>query len=280
MQPRVRITRDDVHGLRQAGAPCSSKRCIALRGGGAGIPAVPTIDFSKFGETETAPNCRVSRSSRRATLHRSWLNVPHVTQFEEADVTELEEFRKSEKERAKSQGIRLTPLAFILKAVVAALREFPQFNASLDATGENLILKKYFHIGVAVDTPGGLVVPVVRDCDRKGVLDIAIELGELSARAREGKLRPADIQGACFSVSSLGGIGGTHFTPIVNAPEVAILGVGRMEMKPVFQSGEFVPRRMLPIALSYDHRVIDGAEGARFVVYLRDALADMRRVLL
>ncbi|MEM7564607.1 MAG: 2-oxo acid dehydrogenase subunit E2, partial [Pseudomonadota bacterium] len=207
-------------------------------------------------------------------------NVPHVTQFDETDITELEAFRKSLAKEAEKKSVRLTPLIFLMKAVVSALQEFPDFNASLDASGENLILKKYFNIGVAVDTPNGLMVPVVREVDQKGLFDLAAELAETAARAREGKLAPGDMQGGCFTISSLGGIGGTQFTPIVNAPEVAILGVARSKMQPVYQDGEFVPRLMLPLALSYDHRVIDGAQGARFISYLSQVISDIRRVLL
>jgi pyruvate dehydrogenase E2 component (dihydrolipoamide acetyltransferase) len=206
--------------------------------------------------------------------------VPHVTQFEEADITELDAFRKNEQAQAEKQGIKLTPLAFIMKAVVTTLKAFPAFNASLDANGEQLILKKYFHIGVAVDTPEGLVVPVIRDVDKKNLLTLAKELAEVSAKAREKKLAPNDMQGSSFTISSLGGIGGTAFTPIVNLPDVAILGVSKSTIKPVYQQGQFVPRLMLPLSLSYDHRVIDGAEGARFIVHLAACLSDIRKWLL
>jgi pyruvate dehydrogenase E2 component (dihydrolipoamide acetyltransferase) len=208
------------------------------------------------------------------------VSIPHVTQNDEADVTELEVFRKQLAEEHQKQGVRITMLAFLIKASVAALKQYPQFNASLSADGENLVLKQYFHIGVAVDTPNGLVVPVIKDSDKKGILQLAKELGEVSAKAREGKLSPADMQGGSFSISSLGGIGGSHFTPIINAPEVAILGVSRSVMKPVWKDGAFVPRLMLPLSLSYDHRVIDGAEGARFITYFTGVLSDIRRVLL
>jgi pyruvate dehydrogenase E2 component (dihydrolipoamide acetyltransferase) len=208
------------------------------------------------------------------------VHIPHITQQDEADITELEAFRKAMSAEVQKQGVKLTPLAFIMKAVVAALRRHPEFNSSLASGGDALVLKRYYNIGVAVDTPGGLVVPVVRDVDQKGVAQLAKELGEVSARARDGKLGPADMQGGTFSISSLGGIGGTHFTPIINAPEVAILGVSRSAMKPVWMDGQFVPRLMLPLSLSYDHRAIDGAEGARFITTLNGFLADIRRVLL
>jgi len=237
----------------------------------------PKIDFAKFGAIESKPLSRIRKISK-ANLARNWVMIPHVTQFDEADVTELEAFRNEINEANSNEGIRVTMLAFILKALVPALTEFPEFNSSLD--GDNLILKKYFHLGFAADTPDGLVVPVVRDVDKKGVLQIAREMGELSARAREGKLKPADIQGGCFTVSSLGGVGGTAFTPIINAPEVAILGVSKLAQKPAYRDGAFVPRLMLPLSLSYDHRVIDGAAAARFITFLGKLLADMRRALL
>ena len=208
------------------------------------------------------------------------MHIPHVTHFDEADITDLENFRKAQKEQALKQGIRLTPLVFLMRAIVAALKEFPTFNSSLSTDNSKLILKKYYHIGVAVDTPNGLVVPVIRDVDKKGLFELAKELGEISILARDGKLKPQDMQGGCFSISSLGGIGGHAFTPIVNAPEVAILGVSRSAHKPVYKDGEFVPRLMLPLSLSYDHRVIDGAEAARFSKFLVDKLSDIRRLLL
>ncbi len=247
---------------------------------GIAVSAAPSIDFSKFGEIETVALSRIKKISG-AHLHRSWVTVPHVTQFDEADITELETFRKSLAKEAERKGVRLTPLVFIMKAVVAALQEHPNFNASLDATGENLVIKKYFNIGVAVDTPNGLMVPVIKDVDQKGIYELAAEVAEVAGRAREGKLMPKDLQGGCFSISSLGGIGGTQFTPIVNAPEVAILGVARSKMTPVYQAdGSFAARNILPLALSYDHRVIDGAQGARFTSYLSQVITDMRRVLL
>ena len=215
-----------------------------------------------------------------AFLHRNWLSIPHITQNDEADITELEAFRKSQGEEARKTGIKFTVLGFLIKAVVVALKEYPHFNASLAPDGESLVLKQYFHIGVAVDTPNGLVVPVIRDADKKGLREIAKELGEVSSRMRDGKINPADLQGGCFSISSLGGLGGTHFTPIINAPEVAILGVGKASMRPVWDGKQFVPRLMLPLSLSYDHRVIDGAQGARFIAFLGSVLSDIRRLVL
>ncbi|MES2141708.1 MAG: dihydrolipoyllysine-residue acetyltransferase [Pseudomonadota bacterium] len=246
---------------------------------GIGLPKMPDVDFSQFGEVENKPLSRIKKLTAQ-NLTRNWLLVPHVTQFNEADITELEVFRKAQGEHAQKQKIKLTPLVFIMKAVVTALKEFPAFNASLSTDGEQLILKKYFHIGIAVDTPEGLVVPVIRDVDKKSLLELAKELGEVSSKAREKKLTSADMQGSSFTISSLGGIGGTAFTPIVNAPDVAILGVSKSQYKPQYQAGEFIPRLMLPLSLSYDHRVIDGAEGARFIVYLTDCLSDIRRWLL
>ncbi len=246
---------------------------------GTGIPPLPEVDFSKFGEIEVQELPRIKRISG-PHLHRAWLNVPHVTHHDEADITELEAFRQSLKDEATKKSVRITMLAFIMKAVTAALKEFPQFNASISTDGQNLILKKYFHIGIAVDTPNGLVVPVFRDVDKKSIFDLAREMGDVSTRARDGKLKPTEMQGGCVSISSLGGIGGTAFTPIVNAPEVAILGVTRSRVQPVWNGEEFKPRLMLPLDLSYDHRVIDGAAAARFVAYLCAALADMRRILL
>ena len=268
-----RVLREDVQGFVK-------KTLSQPQGqGAAGLPEMPVIDFSRFGEVEREPLTRIQMISK-TNVHRSWLHVPHVTQHDEADVTEMEAFRKAHADDAKAKGFKLTPVAFLLKAAAAALAAFPEVNASLDPSAENLIVKKYFHIGVAVDTPNGLVVPVVRDVDRKGLFELAEELLATSSRARDGKLTPSDFQGASFTISSLGGIGGTAFTPIVNAPEVAILGVSRSRMKPVWQGGEFVPRLMLPLSLSYDHRVIDGAMAARFVVHLSSLLGDLRRLLL
>lgn len=243
------------------------------------VAKLPEIDFSQFGEVEVQPLSKIKKLSG-ANLHRNWLHVPHVTQFDEADITELEAFRQSQKVAAEAQGFKLTPLVFLMKAVTHALREYPVFNSSLSKNADELIMKKYFHIGVAVDTPNGLVVPVIRDVDKKGLYALARELHEVSAKARDGKLLPADMQGSCFTISSLGGIGGTNFTPIVNMPDVAILGVSKSSMKPVYKDGEFIARLMLPIAVSYDHRVIDGAQAARFIVYLSSALADIRKILL
>ncbi|MGH8550741.1 MAG: dihydrolipoyllysine-residue acetyltransferase [Methylococcales bacterium] len=243
------------------------------------LAAQPDIDFSRFGEIESRSRSRIRKLSA-AHLHRCWLGIPHVTQHGDADITEIEAFRKSLKPELESQGIRLTLLPFLMKAVVASLRRFPDFNASLGAGGEALILKKYYHIGVAVDTLGGLVVPVVRNVDRKGSAELARELAELSARARDKKLKPDEMQGGSFSISSLGGIGGSAFTPIINQPEVAILGVSRSEIRPVFRDPDFVPRLILPLSLSYDHRVIDGAAAARFIVFLAEVLGDLRRLLL
>jgi pyruvate dehydrogenase E2 component (dihydrolipoamide acetyltransferase) len=242
-------------------------------------PAVPEVDFAKFGEVEVKPLSRIQKISG-PRLHASWVNLPHVTQNDEADLTELEARRQKLKDSARQSGVRLTPLAFIIKAVVIALKEFPVFNTSMAVDGENLVYKKYFHIGFAADTPNGLLVPVIRDADLKDVMSIAQELGELSEKARAGKITAAQMQGGTFTVSSLGGIGGTTFTPIINAPEVAILGVGRSAYKPVFQDGDFVPRLILPMSLSYDHRVIDGATGVRFTTFLGSVLADVDRILL
>ena len=272
-----RITREDVQkfvkaSLSQGGAP-------GVPLAGVAVAAPLDIDFSKWGETELQPLNRVRRISA-ANLHRSWVTVPHVTQFDEADITELDAFRVAQKEEAKRRNVKLTFLPFVVKAVTAALREFPHFNSSLDRTGESLIVKKYLHVGVAVDTENGLVVPVIRDADRKGLFELAAELEDLSTRARSRKLRPADLQGGSFSISSLGGIGGTFFTPIVNHPEVAILGVSRMQWKPVWRDGAFVPRLILPLSLSYDHRVIDGADAVRFTRRLTELVGDLRLMLL
>jgi pyruvate dehydrogenase E2 component (dihydrolipoamide acetyltransferase) len=273
-----RVTKDDVqnfvkHSLAQPRAAAGAG------GNGLQVLDMPAVDFAKFGEIETKPLSRIKKISG-ANLHRNWVTIPHVTQFEDADISEMEAFRKQIGEEYAKQNIKITPLAFMLKAAAITLKHFPDFNASLDAGGENLVLKKYIHIGVAVDTPDGLMVPVIRDVDQKGIVQLAKELGEISAKAREKKITAADMQGGCFTISSLGGIGGTAFTPIINAPEVAILGVSRSSMKPVWKDGEFVPRLMLPLSLSYDHRVIDGAAGARFTTYLAHVLSDMRRLVL
>lgn len=246
---------------------------------GFSLPSVPTADFSKFGEIEIKPLNKIKKLTG-ANVHRSWITIPHVTQFDEADITELEHFRKSETELAKQAGYKLTTLAFVTKVVAKALATYPQFNASLDASGENLIYKHYCNIGIAVETPNGLVVPVIKNVDQLSVSQIAIEMAKLSSKAREKGLMPADMSGGCFTISSLGGIGGTAFTPIVNSPEVAILGLSRSAIKPVYEQGEFKPRLMLPLSLSYDHRVIDGAEAARFTRFLCESLADLRRILL
>jgi pyruvate dehydrogenase E2 component (dihydrolipoamide acetyltransferase) len=246
---------------------------------GAGIPEIPPQDFSKFGQIETKPLPRIKKISG-LHLHRAWLNVPHVTQHDEADITELEAYRKELDTAAREQGYRVTLLAFLMKAAVAALNKFPEFNASLSPEKDSLILKRYYHLGIAVDTPEGLVVPVVRDADRKGIQELSQELGAISKRARDGKLAPSDLQGASFTISSLGGIGGTAFTPIVNAPEVAILGVVRAKMAPVWNGEGFTPRLMLPLSVSYDHRVIDGALGARFTRHLCHLVEDVRRLVL
>ncbi|HWT14839.1 MAG TPA: 2-oxo acid dehydrogenase subunit E2, partial [Patescibacteria group bacterium] len=236
-------------------------------------------DFSKFGAIETKPLARIKKISG-ANLARNWAMIPHVTQFDDADITELEAFRVQLNKENEKAGMKLTMLAFLMKAAVAGLKKFPDFNASLDASGEQLTLKQYFHIGFAADTPNGLVVPVIRDVDQKGVFALAKETAELAAKAREGKLGPADMQGGCFSISSLGGIGGTAFTPIINAPEVAILGVSKSAMKPVWNGSSFDARLILPLSLSYDHRVIDGAAAARFTAFLSQLLADFRRAML
>lgn len=246
---------------------------------GAGIPSIPEVDFSRFGETEEQPLSKIKRLTGQG-MTRVWLNLPMVTQHGEADITEMEAFRQSLNTQQTEGGKKITPLAFIIKALLAAMLQYPQFNASLSADGSKLILKKYFHIGIAVDTPNGLVVPVIRDADRKSIIELVDEMTSLSARARQGKLLPDDMQGGCMTISSLGGIGGTAFTPIVNAPEVAILGVSRASMKPVWNGQEFLPRLMLPLDLTYDHRVIDGADGARFVMAIADYLGDIRRLLL
>jgi pyruvate dehydrogenase E2 component (dihydrolipoamide acetyltransferase) len=276
--PKGRILNEDVQGYVKSEL---TRPRSAQGGGGLGfnLPAAPGVDFAKFGPVQTRPLSRIKKLSG-AFLHRNWLSIPHVTQHDEADVTELEAFRKSQAEEAKAQGIRFTILGFLMKASVVALRQYPEFNASLAPDGENLVVKQYFHIGVAVDTPNGLVVPVIRDVDKKGLLELARELGEVSLRMRDGKIAPTDLQGGCFSISSLGGIGGTMFTPIINAPEVAILGVGKAVMKPVWTGKEFAPRLMLPLSLSYDHRVIDGASGARFISFLSSVLGDIRKLVL
>ncbi len=268
-----RITHDDVKAL--------VKRLLTTTSEGPSVsplPRVPEVDFALFGPIEVTPLSRIQRISG-ARLQASWLNLPHVTQHEDADITDLEAARVGLKDKAAQEGVRLTPLAFIVKACLAALREFPRFNSSLDARGENLVLKKYFNIGFAADTPNGLVVPVIANADRLSLYEIARVLAAMSEKARAGKLKAAEMQGGTFTISSLGGIGGTAFTPIINAPEVAILGVSKSSHKPVFTDGAFVPRLMLPLSLSYDHRVIDGAAAARFIVYLANALGDVQALL-
>jgi pyruvate dehydrogenase E2 component (dihydrolipoamide acetyltransferase) len=277
--PKERILKEDIAGFVKTALGQPSGGSSSGAGLSLGLPAWPQVDFAKFGPVETLALSRIRKISG-PFLHRNWVSIPHVTQNDEADITELEAFRKSMADEAQKQGVKLTPLAFIMKAVVAALKNHPEFNSSLAPAGDALILKRYYHVGVAVDTPGGLVVPVVRDVDQKGVLQLAKELGEISARARDGKLGPAEMQGGTFSISSLGGIGGTHFTPIINAPEIAILGVSKSSMKPVWKDGQFVPRLMMPLSLSYDHRAVDGAQGARFITNLTAILSDIRRVLL
>nr|WP_136250299.1 dihydrolipoyllysine-residue acetyltransferase [Ningiella ruwaisensis] len=279
-----RILKEDVQSYvkYELSRPKVTAGATAAQGaGGLQVIAPPKVDFSKFGEVEVKPLTRIQKLSG-PNLHRNWVTIPHVTQFEEADITELEAFRKEQNAIADKRklGVKITPLVFMMKAVADALKHYPTFNSSLSEDGESLVMKKYYHIGIAVDTPNGLVVPVVRDVDKKGVMDISKELMDISAKARDGKLKSADMQGSCFTISSLGGIGGTAFTPIVNAPDVAILGVSKSEIKPKWDGKEFQPRLMLPLSLSYDHRVIDGALAARFAVHLGECLADIRRILL
>jgi pyruvate dehydrogenase E2 component (dihydrolipoamide acetyltransferase) len=244
-----------------------------------GVEPMPEIDFSQFGEVEVKPLSKINKLTGKF-LHRNWVTIPHITQFDEADITSLEIFRKKSNKEYEKEGVKFTMLSFIMKAVAAGLKKYPRFNSSLDPSGENLIMKSYFNIGIAVDTPDGLVVPVIRDVDTKSLVDISKELREISIKARDKKLKPSDMQGGSMSISSLGGIGGTKFTPIVNAPEVAILGVSKAEMKPVWNGSDFEPKLMCPLSLSYDHRVIDGADGARFITYVSHLLADARGLLL
>lgn len=280
--PRGRILKEDVQGhvkqvmqsARAGAVPASGSAAV-----GGGIPSIPVVDFSRFGEIEQQPLSRIMKAGA-ANLHRSWLNLPHVTQHDDADVTELEAFRKSLKPDAERAGVKVTPLPLLMKVMAAALREFPRFNGSFAGDGEHYVLKKYVHIGFAVDTPDGLLVPVVRDVDRKGVFELAGEIADLSERARSMKLKPDEMRGGCFSISSLGAIGGRGFTPIVNAPEVAILGVSRLETRPVWDGEGFVPRELLPLSLSYDHRAINGAEAGRFLTWTVQALGDIRRLLI
>jgi pyruvate dehydrogenase E2 component (dihydrolipoyllysine-residue acetyltransferase) len=276
-----RITHDDVKAFVKkalsGGAPAAAGGAPATARGGTGLPPLPVVDFAKFGPIETKPLSRIQKISG-PRLQASWVNIPHVTQFDEADITDLEDVRTKLKGKAAKEGIKLTPLAFIVRAVCKALQEFPTVNASLDASGQNLVLKKYVHIGFAADTPNGLMVPVIHDADKKDVYEIARALADLSEKARSGKLQLSEMQGGSFSISSLGGIGGTAFTPIINPPEVAILGVSRSGMKPFYKDGSFVPRLMLPLSLSYDHRVIDGAMAVRFTTFLAGVLADPRQL--
>ncbi len=272
--PKHRIMKEDVQAYVK-----TQLSQLPNVGTGFALPPAPQVDFAKFGPINIQALSRIKKISGK-NLQRNWMMIPHVTQFGEADITSLEEFRAAQKSEMEKQKIKLTPLVFIMKAVVASLKAFPHFNASLDASGENLVMKNYFHLGVAVDTPDGLVVPVIRDVNKKGLVDLAKELAEVSEKARKKQLTPGDMQGGCFSISSLGGIGGTAFTPIINAPEVAILGVSKSSYKPVYENGTFVPRLMLPLSLSYDHRVIDGADGARFIMHLANMLSDIRNLLL
>lgn len=274
--PKQRILREDVQAYVKA-------ELSKTRSSGTGLDLLPwpQVNFAKFGPVELKPLSRIQKIAG-ANLHRNWVMIPHVTQFDEADITELEALRKESNEATKKDGVKITILAFLMRAVVSALKKFPEFNASLDSESRemNLVIKNYYHLGFAADTPNGLFVPVIRNVDQKGVIAIGREMADLAALAREGKLKPTEMQGASFTISSLGGIGGTAFTPIINAPEVAILGVSRASIKPVYRDSQFIPRLMLPLSLSYDHRVIDGATAARFISHLVEVLADMRRVLL
>jgi pyruvate dehydrogenase E2 component (dihydrolipoamide acetyltransferase) len=274
--PKQRITHEDVKAYvkRILTEPAGSAPAAT----GSGLPKVAQVDFSQFGAVDVKPLSRIQKISG-ARLQASWINLPHVTQYDDADITDLEAVRGALKDKAAQEGVKLTPLVFIIKACIAALQKFPRFNASLDPTGENLVFKKYLHIGFAADTPNGLVVPVIRDADRSDIYQLARSLGELSKKARDGKLKAAEMQGGSFTISSLGGIGGTAFTPIINAPEVAILGVAKSSLKPVYDRGGFIPRLMLPLCLSYDHRVIDGAEAARFIVFLSKTMSDLKALL-
>lgn len=275
--PRGRVTKEDVQ--RYVKLLVHKVATASTATGGSGIPVIPAVDFAKFGEIALQPMTRIDKITRD-NMHRSWLNVPHVTQWDEADVTDLEEFRADMKADMEKRKIKLTPLAFLLKAAANALREHPKFNRSLHSDGENFVQKNYIHIGVAVDTPMGLMVPVIRDVDKKALWDIGAEIAVLSEKARNGKLMPVDMQGGCFTISSLGAMGGQGFTPIVNAPEVAILGVSKTQVKPVWNGKEFLPRKMLPLTLSYDHRVINGADAGRFFTFLVEEISDIRRLVL
>lgn len=275
--PRGRILKEDVQQYVKDLAKGNVKG--AATGGGSALPAIPDVDFSQFGEIDTQPLTKLHKLTA-ANMHRSWVNLPHVTQFDDVDISELEDFRAGLKREAEQRGVKLTPLPFLLKAAAVALQAHPKFNASLSADGENMVYKKYIHIGIAVDTPAGLVVPVIRDVDKKSLWDLAAESAELANKAKNRKLKPAEMQGGCFTISSLGSIGGTGFTPIINAPEVAIMGVSKLAIKPHWNGTEFVPRKMLPVSLSYDHRAINGVDAGQFFTFMGMALADIRRLLL
>jgi pyruvate dehydrogenase E2 component (dihydrolipoamide acetyltransferase) len=275
--PRGRILKEDVQQYVKDLAKGNVKG--AATGGGSALPAIPDVDFSQFGEIDAQPLTKLHKLTA-ANMHRSWVNLPHVTQFDDVDISELEDFRAGLKREAEQRGVKLTPLPFLLKAAAVALQAHPKFNASLSADGENMVYKKYIHIGIAVDTPAGLVVPVIRDVDKKSLWDLAAESAELANKAKNRKLKPAEMQGGCFTISSLGSIGGTGFTPIINAPEVAIMGVSKLAIKPHWNGTEFVPRKMLPVSLSYDHRAINGVDAGQFFTFMGMALADIRRLLL
>lgn len=277
--PKGRIQQNDVEAAIKAVMSGEAAAPGQAAMSGTGIPPIPDVDFSKFGETTTEELGRIKKISGKF-LHASWLNVPHVTQFDKSDITEMDQFRKDQKAAAEKQGVKLTPLVFVMKAVVKALQDFPSFNASLTSDGQSIIKKSYYNIGIAVDTPNGLMVPVVKDVDKKGIYELSRDLMEISAKARDGKLGPADISGGTFSISSLGGIGGTQFTPIVNAPEVAIMGLSKAKMQPVWNGSEFIPRLIMPFSVSYDHRAIDGAEGVRFTTAVGNYLTDLRQLIL
>ncbi|WP_444919035.1 dihydrolipoyllysine-residue acetyltransferase [Microbulbifer sp. JMSA003] len=276
--PRNRVSKDDLHNYIREQVKKAESGAVGV-GGGIGIAKMPDIDFSQFGPVNVEPMSKIHKITA-ANMSRNWLNVPHVTQFDDADITELETFRKSMKAEAEKRGVKLTPVPFLLKAVAAALRAEPNFNVSLHNDGEHIVRKDYVHVGMAVDTPKGLMVPVIRDVDKKGLYELAAEATEMALKARDGKLKPNEMQGACFTISSLGAIGGTGFTPIVNSPEVGILGVSKLAMKPVWNGKDFEPRQMLPLALSYDHRAVNGGDAGRFMTYLVSVLADVRRLLL
>jgi pyruvate dehydrogenase E2 component (dihydrolipoamide acetyltransferase) len=278
--PRGRIQKDDVKAFIKDALKNKLPTAVsAVAASGMGIPPVPEIDFSQFGDVRIEPLSKMHKVTA-ANMHRSWLNVPHVTQFDEADITDLEEFRNNIKAEAEKAGVKLTPLPFLLKACAAALKANPKFNASLHADGENIVYKNYVHIGIAVDTPAGLMVPVIRDVDKKSLFELAAESSDLAQKAKERKLKPAEMQGGCFTISSLGSMGGTGFTPIVNAPEVGILGVSKLDIKPRWNGKEFEPRKMLPLCLSYDHRAVNGADAGKFMVFLNNVMSDIRRLTL